>query len=177
MLDSTIFEDFLENVPHWEILVADKGFRTKAITELLEQNKNVKYLLPLKRNTTLIRAENLMKTCSCKIKDKQLLGSKKQIDGKFFYLFKDLEIAGKESVGNYQKHLKRNTFNIDEFNKNNQFFGVIVFESNVDLSLEDVYTLYDQSEKLKKCLTFTKIFWNYQKQEFIQKWKFTQQSL
>ncbi len=51
---------------HWEILVADKGFRTKAITELLEQNKNVKYLLPLKRNTTLIRAENLMKTCSCK---------------------------------------------------------------------------------------------------------------
>ncbi len=28
----------------WEILVADKGFRTKAITELLEQNKNVKYL-------------------------------------------------------------------------------------------------------------------------------------
>nr|WP_307920939.1 hypothetical protein [Mycoplasmopsis bovis] len=38
-----------------------------------------------------------------------------------FYLFKDLEIAGKESVGNYQKHLKRNTFNIDEFNKNNQF--------------------------------------------------------
>nr|WP_307925870.1 hypothetical protein [Mycoplasmopsis bovis] len=28
---------------HWEILVADKGFRTKAITELLEQNKNVKY--------------------------------------------------------------------------------------------------------------------------------------
>nr|WP_307916813.1 hypothetical protein [Mycoplasmopsis bovis] len=49
-------------MPHWEILVADKGFRTKAITELLEQNKNVKYLLPLKRNTTLIRAENLMKT-------------------------------------------------------------------------------------------------------------------
>nr|WP_307924338.1 hypothetical protein [Mycoplasmopsis bovis] len=30
----TIFEDFLENVPTWEILVADKGFRTKAITEL-----------------------------------------------------------------------------------------------------------------------------------------------
>nr|WP_307927544.1 transposase [Mycoplasmopsis bovis] len=49
MLDSTIFEDFLENVPPGEILVADKGFRTKAITELLEQNKNVKYLLPLKR--------------------------------------------------------------------------------------------------------------------------------
>nr|WP_307921581.1 hypothetical protein [Mycoplasmopsis bovis] len=24
---------------HWEILVADKGFRTKAITELLEQKK------------------------------------------------------------------------------------------------------------------------------------------
>ncbi|WVU89155.1 hypothetical protein V3320_02220 [Mycoplasmopsis agalactiae] len=25
---------------------------------------------------------------------------------KIFYLFKDLEIAGKESVENYQKHLK-----------------------------------------------------------------------
>nr|WP_307926247.1 hypothetical protein [Mycoplasmopsis bovis] len=73
---------------HWEILVADKGFRTKAITELLEQNKNVKYLLPLKRNTTLIREKNLMKTCPVKIKDKQLLGSKKQIDGKFFIYLK-----------------------------------------------------------------------------------------
>nr|WP_307917316.1 transposase [Mycoplasmopsis bovis] len=158
MLDSTIFEDFLENVPSTgEILVADKGFRTKAITELLEQNKNVKYLLPLKRNTTLIRAEKLDENLApVKIKDKQLLGSKKQIDGKFFYLFKDLEIAGKESVGNYQKHLKRNTFNIDEFNKNNQFFGVIVFESNVDLSLEDVYTLYDQRWEIEEMFNFYK---------------------
>nr|WP_307940593.1 transposase [Mycoplasmopsis bovis] len=140
-----------------EILVADKGFRTKAITELLEQNKNVKYLLPLKRNTTLIRAEKLDENLApVKIKDKQLLGSKKQIDGKFFYLFKDLEIAGKESVGNYQKHLKRNTFNIDEFNKNNQFFGVIVFESNVDLSLEDVYTLYDQRWEIEEMFNFYK---------------------
>nr|WP_307920467.1 transposase [Mycoplasmopsis bovis] len=72
----------------------------------------------------------------------------------FFYLFKDLEIAGKESVGNYQKHLKRNTFNIDEFNKNNQFFGVIVFESNVDLSLEDVYTLYDQRWEIEEMFNF-----------------------
>nr|WP_307921167.1 hypothetical protein [Mycoplasmopsis bovis] len=37
--------------------------------------------MPLKRNTTLIRAEKLMKTYP-KIKDKQLQG-KKQIDGKF----------------------------------------------------------------------------------------------
>nr|WP_307910796.1 hypothetical protein [Mycoplasmopsis bovis] len=72
-----------------EILVADKGFRTKAITELLEQNKNVKYLLPLKRNTTLIRAEKLDENLApVKIKDKQLLGSKKQIDGKFFIYLK-----------------------------------------------------------------------------------------
>nr|WP_307916719.1 transposase [Mycoplasmopsis bovis] len=157
MLDSTIFEDFWKMCQHWEILVADKGFRTKAITELLEQNKNVKYLLPLKRNTTLIRAEKLDENLApVKIKDKQLLGSKKQIDGKFFYLFKDLEIAGKESVGNYQKHLKRNTFNIDEFNKNNQFFGVIVFESNVDLSLEDVYTLYDQRWEIEEMFNFYK---------------------
>nr|WP_307922809.1 hypothetical protein [Mycoplasmopsis bovis] len=40
--------------------------------------------------------------------------------------------------------------NIDEFNKNNQFFGVIVFESNVDLSLEDVYTLYDQRWEIEE---------------------------
>nr|WP_307923183.1 hypothetical protein [Mycoplasmopsis bovis] len=64
----------------------------------------------------------------------------------FFIYLKDLEIAGKESVGNYQKHLKRNTFNIDEFNKNNQFFGVIVFECrNVDLSLERcIHTIWSK---------------------------------
>nr|WP_307935930.1 transposase [Mycoplasmopsis bovis] len=134
-----------------------KALELKQLQSFLEQNKNVKYLLPLKRNTTLIRAEKLDENLApVKIKDKQLLGSKKQIDGKFFYLFKDLEIAGKESVGNYQKHLKRNTFNIDEFNKNNQFFGVIVFESNVDLSLEDVYTLYDQRWEIEEMFNFYK---------------------
>nr|WP_307938796.1 transposase [Mycoplasmopsis bovis] len=135
----------------WEILVADKGFRTKAITELLEQNKK-KYLW-LKRNTTLIREKNLMKTWLCKIKDKQLLGSKKQIDGKF--TFKDLEIAGKESVGNYQKHLKRNTFNMMNSIK---IINLGMFESNVDLSLEDVYTLYDQRWEIEESLTLQKYF-------------------
>nr|WP_307911021.1 hypothetical protein [Mycoplasmopsis bovis] len=61
-----IFEDFLENVPRWEILVADKGFRTKAITELLEQNKKLS-TLPLKRNTTLIR-EKLDENLALKLK-------------------------------------------------------------------------------------------------------------
>nr|WP_307938231.1 hypothetical protein [Mycoplasmopsis bovis] len=54
-----------------------KALELKAITELLEQNKNVKYLLPLKRNTTLIREEKLDENLPpVKIKDKQLLGSK-----------------------------------------------------------------------------------------------------
>nr|WP_307924587.1 hypothetical protein [Mycoplasmopsis bovis] len=120
----------------------------------------------LKRNTTLIRAEKLDENLApVKIKDKQLLGSKKQIDGKFFYLFKDLEIAGKESVGNYQKHLKRNTFNIDEFNKNNQFFGVNCFWIQCWPFIRGcIYTLYDQRcRNWRNCLTFTKIFWNYTK--------------
>nr|WP_307923870.1 hypothetical protein [Mycoplasmopsis bovis] len=41
------FEDFWKCAT-WEILVADKGFRTKAITELLEQNKNLS-IFPLKK--------------------------------------------------------------------------------------------------------------------------------
>nr|WP_307920466.1 hypothetical protein [Mycoplasmopsis bovis] len=62
-----------------------KALELKQLQSFLEQNKNVKYLLPLKRNTTLIRAEKLDENLApVKIKDKQLLGSKKQIDGKFF---------------------------------------------------------------------------------------------
>nr|WP_307936864.1 hypothetical protein [Mycoplasmopsis bovis] len=37
-------------------------------------------------------------------------------------------------------------------------FWCIVFESNVDLSLEDVYTLYDQRWEIEKCLTLQKYF-------------------
>ncbi|QQH48703.1 hypothetical protein HYD76_02945 [Mycoplasmopsis bovis] len=58
------------------------------------------------------------------------------------YLFKDFEIAGKESVGNYQKHLKRNTCDVDELYKNNQYL-VSLFLNNVDLCFRDVWTLYD----------------------------------
>ncbi|XVK79965.1 hypothetical protein R6880_00640 [Mycoplasmopsis bovis] len=36
------------------------------------------------------------------------------------------------------------------------YFGVIVFESNVDLSLEDVYTLYDQRWEIEEMFNFYK---------------------
>nr|WP_307927045.1 hypothetical protein [Mycoplasmopsis bovis] len=45
--------------------------------------------MPLKRNTTLIRAEKLDENFApVKIKDKRLLGSKKQINGNFFIYLK-----------------------------------------------------------------------------------------
>lgn len=158
MLDSSIFEDFLEKVPsNDEILIADKGFRTNAISDLLKQNKNIKYLLPLKRNTKFIKSENFIdKLTPVSIKGKQLLGSKEQINNKFYYLFKDLEIAGKESIGRYQRHLRKDNFDISEFKKEEEYFGTIAFESNVDLSLEDVYTLYDQRWEIEEMFNFYK---------------------
>ncbi|KNG79658.1 transposase, partial [Mycoplasma sp. HU2014] len=84
------------------------------------------------------------------------LGSKEQINNKFYYLFKDLEIAGKESIGRYQRHLRKDNFDISEFKKEEEYFGTIAFESNVDLSLEDVYTLYDQRWEIEEMFNFYK---------------------
>nr|WP_307928396.1 hypothetical protein [Mycoplasmopsis bovis] len=100
----------------------------------------------------------------------------------FFIYLEDLANSWqKKMLGNYQKHLKRNTFNYWWIQvKIINFLVSLFLNPNVDLSLEH-YTHYQiKDEKLKKCLHFWQKYYMElnQKQEFIQEMKaLHQQSL
>ena len=56
MLDSTIFDDYIKNIPcNNEIIIGDKGFKTEYITKQISNLTNLKYLFPLKRSSTIIK--------------------------------------------------------------------------------------------------------------------------
>lgn len=158
MLDSTIFDDYIKNIPcNNEIIIGDKGFKTEYITKQISNLTNLKYLFPLKRSSTIIKNDKLYLNLSpVAIKDKKLLGAKTIIDNKYYYLFKDLEIEANEKKANYEKKIKKPEFNYDDFEKESKKYGTIVFESNVDLSLEDVYAMYDSRWEIEEMFNFYK---------------------
>ena len=69
-----------------------------------------------------------------------ILAKKVSVDqNTFLYSFRDPEIAGEEETI-YLK--KQDQFDTETYEKEKEQFGVISFETNKDLSLEEVYTAY-----------------------------------
>lgn len=158
MLDSTIFNDYLNNIPNSNgILIGDKGFKTEFITEKINTVNKLKYLFPLKRKTRILKEENIATgLVPVAIKDKQLLGKKLFIDNKFYYYFKDLEIESIEKKSYYFKQIKKENFDSELFKKEVETYGTIFFESNTDLTLEEVFIMYDQRWEIEKMFNFYK---------------------
>lgn len=49
MLDSTLFDDYINNIPgNNEIIIGDKGFKTEYITDKISKGNSIRYLFPLK---------------------------------------------------------------------------------------------------------------------------------
>ena len=158
MLDSTIFDDYIENIKgNNEILIGDKGFRTEYIINKLAKINALKYLFPIKNTLSIINENNFISNLqSIKIKDKDLLGRKIKLDNKFYYVIKDLDIESVEKKNNLKKYAKSIDFNYEDFELKSKKFGVIIFESNVDLSLEEVYVMYNQRWEIESMFNFYK---------------------
>lgn len=49
MLDSTLFDDYINNIPgNNEIIIGDKGFKTEYLTDKISKGNSIRYLFPLK---------------------------------------------------------------------------------------------------------------------------------
>ena len=158
MLDSTVFDDYINNIPtNNEILIGDKGFKTEYITDQISKGTTLRYLFPLKRNTSLFEKGNMSANLvPVSIKDKNLVGSKTVLNGKFYYTFKDLDIEALEKKANFNKKIKSDDFNFNDFEKESKKYGTVIFESNVDLQLEDVYTMYESRWEIEEMFNFYK---------------------
>lgn len=132
------------------IIVSDKGFPPSTIADELKERPDLHFITPLKRNDSRIKNNDMLKfEGGLSELDENLSYCKRQIKGgRFLYAFKSADSASTEFNAFIIAH--KNDSNYKElYDKQKDLFGVIVFESDLDLEPATVYTAYDDRWKIE----------------------------
>ena len=146
-IDAVAVASFInDNSINKGIIVADKGFPLKNIQEALNKNRELHYLLPLKRDSKLIREHDALSwERTIHFGDSALLCRKTAVNSnKYLYSFRDVYRAGKEDMGFVEGAIRNESFDIEKYKKQKESFGTIVFVSDLDLSEKEVYKIYSE---------------------------------
>src|SRR5574344_7349 len=150
-IDSTAYGEFIRtNRINKGIILSDKGFPPSKIEYELNEHKNLHFLTPIKRFDSRIKNYQMLNFDSVvKGTEKRILCKKSEIKGgRFLYSFKDSNDASHEEIA-FIERAKKNTLDKEQYQKKKDLFGVIVFESDLDLTLEDVYKIYGERWKIE----------------------------
>lgn len=146
-IDATTVNSFITmNNIDKGILVADKGFPLKSIESQLKDHPDLHFLLPLKRNASMAEKNDAFSYDSAfHYGDKTLQGKKVQLrNGKFLYSFRDIYRAKKEEQTFIDHAIEKKSYDAKDYEEKETQFGTIVFISDLDMSLEEVYRIYDE---------------------------------
>ncbi len=157
MLDITFYDDFVtENQIKQGVIVSDKGFSASFIEEHLVNNLDLHYLNPLKRNSRFVNMYKLLDFKTTLDTNKEIL-CKKAKDlktGKILYSFKDLYKKSREEIAWISK--QKGDFSNEEYEGMKKKFGVIVFESDLDMSSDEIYQIYKQRWEIELVMKYYK---------------------
>lgn len=146
-IDATSFNEFIEkNQLNNVLLVGDKGFHPKSVEKAKKTYKELHYLIPLRRNNlTAINNEMYAFDTIVEGYEQDIIGKKIKIDNNhYLYSFKDLKRENKEAHDFIERAKKKKDFTKEKYEEANYKFGTIVLESDLDLSLEEVYKCYNE---------------------------------
>lgn len=146
MLDFTCFRTFIKDHPIENgFIIMDKGFDDSISKE--EINKlNTSYLIPIKTSSKLISDLVLDRryTDHFRFDDDNIRCKKVYHNHKFYYAYKSANLKAMQEKGYVSRAFDKNSFDEEKYEKKSGKFGLIVFESNADLDLEDVYRAYQE---------------------------------
>lgn len=159
MLDLTSFETFIsENGITKGFIVADKGFPSNSAWKYFSQNPDLHYLNPIKRNSKLIK-QNLMLEMNDQLEGYAGITYKKAKvfnKNKWLYSFRDSAKAAKEEM-DWLAITKRNgKYSHQLLLQKQKTFGVIVLESDCDLTPVEAYKAYMCRWKIEVVMKFYK---------------------
>lgn len=127
------------------IIIADKGFYSKANIELLEQN-NLQYIIPLKRNDDLIDYTRFNETQNdyFKYEDRMIWMTQYMNNGINVKLFKDDKLKTQEQKDYLQRiDSKIDGYTREKFNAKLTQFGTFALITNVaEEQLQQIYIKY-----------------------------------
>lgn len=133
------------------IIVADKGFPPVKIKEELKERPNLHFLTPVKRNDKRVRKLNMTEyTGVVKGIDKVVACKKADTGGgRFLYAFKDVSTSKKEEATYLTNAKGKDEFDVEKYQEKLLTFGVMVLESDLDMSVEEAYLCYAERWKLE----------------------------
>ena len=145
-IDAGAYPDFIKsNNISKGIIVNDKGFPPDVIADELKKRPELHYFTPIKRDDKRIKEYNLTRPDEVVMGiDKPVVAKKAQLpDGKYLYAFRDLKASAREGYSFVSNAQRKGKFNSKKYNEKEETFGVIVFESDVDLPVDTAYLCYD----------------------------------
>jgi hypothetical protein len=145
-IDASSFSAFInDNNINKGIIVADKGFPISAIANDLKSRPNLHYMTPMRRVDRRIMDNSMLDFNEVVTgTDKSVVGKKVELSkGKYLYSFRDSYLASKEERSFIARSKKKKSFNSEKYLSHKDRYGVIVFESDLDLSLTQVYKSYE----------------------------------
>lgn len=146
-LDDTTVNSFIAmNKVEKGILVADKGFPLKNIESQLKEHPALHFLLPLKRDSSIAEKNGAFSYDTVfHYGNKTLQGKKIKLkNGRYLYSFRDIYRAKKEEQSYIDHAIEKNSYDKKTYEEKEEQFGTIAFISDLDLTLEEVYKIYDE---------------------------------
>ena len=145
-IDATSYKAFIrDNNIQKGIIVADKGFPPSQISDELSERPDLHFLTPIKRNDSRIGNNNMLafEGVLSGIGDHVLYKKKEIKGGRFLYAYKSARKAAAEEASFLARREEKNDFAPEKYEKKKEVFGVIVFESDLDLDPKTAYLCYD----------------------------------
>lgn len=146
MLDSTAVEDFLTDTRIEKgLMIFDKGFHNDKVFEAIEKKDGMSYLIPLKRNSTIIGRYGMDSPTEhlSGYKDAVVLFKKvKMANGKWLYAFRDPRMAFEQECAYVQSSSSKNKYDGERYQQLKPRFGLVVFQSKSNLDPLTIYMAY-----------------------------------
>ena len=151
-IDAVSYRSFIrDNKITKGILVNDKGFPPNNIRNELANNKDLHYLTPVKRNDARISRKTLLDFSGVIGNgDRTIQYSKAKVSDRIYlYAFRDPVKAAAEERTYLERAQKKKDYNPEAYSKKKQQFGLIVYESDLDMEAETAYACYAERWKLE----------------------------
>lgn len=159
MLDATSYKAFIaENGITKGIIVGDKGFPESAAHEHFEQNPDLHYLNPIKRNAKLIERHRMLDFTGILPGYEGITYRKEKCTGteKWLYSYRDSCKASREERDWLRRAKKNKTYSLEALREKQKTFGTIVLECDLDLPPETAYKAYDKRWEIEIVMRFYK---------------------
>lgn len=159
MLDATSYKQFIsENRITKGIIVGDKGFPESAAHEHFEQNPELHYLNPVKRNSKLIERHSMLDFTGILPGYDWITYRKEKCVGanKWLYSYRDSRRAAKEESDWLRRAKKNKSYSLELLREKQKSFGTIVLECDLDLPPEVAYKAYDKRWEIELVMRYYK---------------------